>query len=154
MPTILAFCSFLLASATLCVGNSPIQTGVAHIFEADTTLGPVVKTISTTGQFSLFDKDNPNRAFIKDGYGMSLNLILGQPEMDCFLANHAKDNLSFIYEIHESKTSGEKRQNLVTRIVSLKSGDDTRNWAQKEATDSTTQARHHEVLAKLRAGRQ
>ncbi len=85
---------------------------------------------------------------------MVMNVILGVPEMDCFLANHAKDNLSFTYEIHESSTPGGQRQNLATRIVSLKSGDDTRTWATKEAQDSTIQARHHEVLAKLRAGKQ
>src|SRR5437868_12430596 len=64
----------------------------------DSLLGRTVKTITTTGQFVSFDKDHPDRAFIADAMGMSINLILSAPEMDCFLANHVKDNLSFTYE--------------------------------------------------------
>jgi hypothetical protein len=43
------------------------------------------------------------------------------------------------------------RLNYATRIVSLKTGDDTRNWADKEANDSTMMQRHHEQLKRERS---
>jgi len=73
------------------------------------------------------------------------------PEMDCFLANHAKDDLQYTYEVHEVDHPDGKveRLNYALRIVSLKSGDDTKTWAEKEAKDSAVMERHHNQLKKM-----
>ena len=84
---------------------------------------------------------------------MNMNVIMGAPEMDCFLANHLKEDLSYTYEIHDAPSEAKGRLNLALRVVSLKSGDDTRTWGQKESQDSVMRARHHEQLDKVRKGR-
>jgi hypothetical protein len=115
-------------------------------------LGRKIKTIVASGQFSLFDKQHADRAFIKDGDGMTMNVIYTAPEMDCFLANHAKDDLQITYEVHEIEHPDSKveRLNYALRFVSLKNGDDTRTWAIKESVDPDLIKRHHEQLKKVR----
>ncbi len=122
---------------------------------ADTTLGRLVKTITTDAEFVSFDKDHLDRGFLRDQSrgGIVTNFWLA-PEMDCFLSNHAKDGLRITYEIREGCTaSKQERVNIALRILSLKTGDDTKTWAEKESRDSTLAARHHEQLVKVRTGR-
>jgi len=125
---------------------------IAHVAATDTMLGRKIKTITATGQFSLFDKHHTDRAFLKGADGMTMNIIYTVPEMDCFLANHAKDDLQYTYEVHEVEHPDSKveRLNYALRIVSLKTGDDTKTWAQKEAKDWLLMQRHHEQLKKIR----
>lgn len=122
---------------------------------ADTTLGRLVKTITTDAEFVSFDKDHLDRVFLRDQSrgGIVTNFWLA-PEMDCFLANHAKDGFRITYEIREGCTaSKQERVNIALRIVSLKTGDDTKTWAEKEQRDSTMMSRHHEQLQKIRSGK-
>ena len=75
------------------------------------------------------------------------------PEMDCFLANHAKEDLQITYEIREVNDTAKKKTehvNYLIRIVSLKTGDDTNTWAEKEKKDPKLLAAHHEELRKVR----
>ena len=126
----------------------------AHAHRLDTIPGRFIKRITTPAQFVFFDKKHSDRFFARDASSNTmLNEIMVVPETDCFLANHTKDDLQISYEIHEVTDSTAKavRLNYATRIVSLKTGDDTRTWAAKEAKDSTMMQRHHEQLKKLRA---
>ncbi|MDP4198715.1 MAG: hypothetical protein Q8922_13845 [Bacteroidota bacterium] len=127
-----------------------------QITPADTSLGRLVKTITTDAEFVSFDKDHVDRAFIRDEShgGIAMNVLLA-PEMDCFLANHAKDQLRITFEIRERENAGKtEKLNVALRIVSLKTGDDTKTWAEKESQDSTLLGLHHEQLVKVRAGRE
>ncbi len=147
---------FAFAGILVCTLNGVMQ-GSRHSSEyrivSDSSLGKLIKTVSSNGQFIQFDKDHADRCFLKDAYGMSLNGLMGVKEMDCFLANHVKDELAFTYEIHEASAEAKGRVNYLLRIVALKSGDDTRTWEKKESLDSAQRARHHEQLEKVRKGR-
>ena len=123
--------------------------------EQDTSLGHPFKTIITQGQFVGLDKKNPNHFFFKDQSSMmTMNLIFGAPEMDCFIANHTGDDLRLTYAIYDHATSdGHERLNYAQRIVSLKSGDDTKTWAEKEQRDSSLLREHHRYLDRLRGGK-
>ena len=150
MNTILTLSCLLLFY--LAPGGQSQSGPIPHSAAADSMLGRKIKTISMCGSFSLFDKQHTERAFLKGADGMTMNIIFAAPEMDCFLANHAKDDLQYTYEVHEIEHSDSKveRLNYAMRIVSLKSGDDTRTWADKETKDSALMQRHHEQLKKLR----
>jgi len=128
-----------------------VATGVS----ADSSLGQLFKRITTQGQFVRFDKDHSDRFFFKDqSSNMTVNVMLGASEMDCFLANHTHDDLRLEYNVYDRTTvNGHERLNYATRIVSLKTGDDTKNWADKEQRDSSVARDHHEQLAKVRPGR-
>ena len=119
---------------------------------ADTTLSRLVKTVTTEAEFVSFDKDHGERAFLRDESrgGIVTNFLLA-PEMDCFLANHAKDQLRITYEIRERENA--VKINNAIRIVSLKTGDDTKTWSEREQRDSTLMSRHHEQLVKVRTGK-
>ena len=123
-----------------------------HAHQLDTIPGRIIKRITTPAQFVSFDKHHSDRFFARDASSNTmLNLIEVVPETDCFLANHVKDDLQISYEIHEVVDSAGKaeRLNYATRIVSLKTGDDTKTWAEKEAKDSTMMQRYHEQLKKV-----
>jgi hypothetical protein len=122
---------------------------------SDTTLGRPVKVVTTPGQFVRFDKNHADRFFFLDqSVNMTLNMVLGAPEMDCFLANHPKDDLRLTYTVYDRTTAdGHERVNYATRIVSLKTGDDTKDWAEKELRDSALVRTHHHELQKLRDGK-
>jgi hypothetical protein len=124
----------------------------AHAHRLDSIPGRLIKRITTPAQFISFDKKHTDRFFARDASSNTmLNLINVVPETDCFLANHVKDDLQISFEIHELVDSAGKaeRLNYATRIVSLKTGDDTKTWAEKEAKDSTMMQRHHEQLKKV-----
>ena len=100
----------------------------------------------------MLDKQHPERAIIRDKSigGIATNFVI-EDEMDCFLANHQKDPLRISYEIYQRDDSGKTiTWNKATRIVSLKSGDDTKNWKEKESDNAELASRHHEALKKLR----
>jgi hypothetical protein len=125
----------------------------AQSLKADSLPGRFIKRVTTPARFVSFDKKHNDRFFARDASDqMLLNEIMVVPEMDCFLANHAKDDLQISYEIHELTDSTAKtvRVNYATRIISLKTGDDSRTWAAKEASDSTIMQRHHEQLKRER----
>jgi hypothetical protein len=125
----------------------------ARSIRTDSLPGRLIKRVTTQAQFVSFDKKHNDRFFARDASDqMLLNEIMVVPEMDCFLANHTKDDLQISYEIHELTDSTAKtmRLNYATRIVSFKTGDDTRTWAAKEAKDSTIMQQHHEQLKRER----
>jgi hypothetical protein len=111
--------------------------------------------ITTRGQFVRFDKDHTDRFFFRDeSSSMTLNMLLGASEMDCFLANHRKDDLQLTYTVYDHETAdSHERINYATRVSSLKSGDDTKNWSEKESSDSTRLRDHHLELEKIRSGK-
>jgi hypothetical protein len=154
MNTLLTLSLFLFFRLALAPNPDIHQKMIPHGTSADSMLGRKVKTITMCGTFSLFDKQHSDRAFLKGADGKTLHIIFAAPEMDCFLANHTKDDLQYTYEVHEIEHPGLKaeRLNYALRIVSLKSGDDTRTWAQKEAKDSVLMQRHHEQLKEVRGG--
>ncbi len=126
----------------------------AHTHRLDTIPGRLIKKITIPAQFVSFDKKHSDRFYARDGSnGMLMNAIMVVPEMDCFLANHAKEDLQISYEIHEVADSNSKaeRLNFAVRVVSLKTGDDTRTWAAKEAKDSTLMQMHHAQLKRIRS---
>ncbi|GEM_PF-2208398 len=110
----------------------------------------LLKTVTTHAEFLRFDKKDSTQFFFRDKSDqMMLHAAMGAPEMACFLANHAKDELLVTYNIYDA--AGDRpRSYVATRIVSLKSGDDTRTWADRESKDSALAALHHEELLKLR----
>ena len=116
------------------------------------SIGRHLKTITTPAQFVSFDKNDQNRFFFRNmSDQMVTNALMGAPEMDCFLANHTKDDLKVTYAIYTRENAGKEiRTNVVTRIVSLKTGDDTKTWALKEASDSTLAIMHHAELQRAR----
>ncbi len=119
------------------------------------SLGRLIKRITTQAQFVSFDKKHKDRFFARDASDQSLlNAVMIVPETDCFLANHVKDDLQISFEIHETADSNNKavRTNYATRIVSLKTGDDTRTWADKESKDSSMMQWHHEQLKREKFG--
>ena len=152
MNTILILSCILLLRIGLNPTPESICAVVAHTAATDSMVGRKIKTITMCGSFSLFDKQHPDRAFLKGADGMTLNIIFAAPEMDCFLANHSKDDLQYTYEVHEVEHPDSKaeRLNYALRIVSIKNGDDTRTWVIKEANDSELLKRHHEQLKKVR----
>jgi hypothetical protein len=125
----------------------------AHAHRLDTIPGRLIKRIATPAQFVSFDKKHNDRFFARDqSSGLLLNAVMTVPETDCFLANHAKDDLQISYEIREvmDSTAKTERQNYALRIVSMKTGDDTRTWAAKESQDSAMMRDHHEQLKRER----
>jgi hypothetical protein len=123
-----------------------------QIAPIDTANSKLFKRITTEGEFVMFDKEHPDRAIIRDKSvgGIAANFVIGD-EMDCFLANHQKDPLRISYEIYQREADGKTiTWNKATRIVSLKTGDDTKSWKGKESDDVKLATRHHEALKKLR----
>ncbi|SRR5579883_1012312 len=121
---------------------------------SDSASGHLIKQITTPASFLAFSKDDSNRAYLKDEsrFGMTTAVQI-LPEMDCFLANHAKDDLRVTYEIWERENNGKtERINKAIRLVSLKSGDDTKTWSTKEANDAEALKDHHDKLKEVRAG--
>ena len=119
----------------------------------DTSNSKLFKRITTEGEFVMFDKEHSDQAILRDKSvgGIAGKFVLGE-EMECFLANHQKDPLRISYEIYQREVDGKTiTWNKATRIVSEKSGDDTKNWKEKESANPEMAARHHEVLKKLRA---
>jgi hypothetical protein len=132
---------------SLLIVQSPNQIALS-----DTAGARLLKRITTEGEFVMLDKQHTDRAIIRDKSigGISTNFVIGD-EMDCFLANHQKDPLRISYEIYQRADSGKTiTWNKATRIVSLKTGDDTKNWKVKESADAELAKRHHEELKKLR----
>jgi hypothetical protein len=124
-----------------------------QIAPVDTANAKLFKRITTEAEFVMLDKQHSDRAIIRDKSvaGIAANFVLSE-EMDCFLANHQKDPLRLTYEIYQSESDGKTVMwNKATRIVSLKTGDDTKNWKEKETADAEVASRHHEELKKLRS---
>jgi len=143
----------LLIIGAVGIGSISARYSRAFIHNSDTTLGRLLKTWTTEGQFVGFAKSRSDEFQFRDASnGFTISVIFGAPEMDCFLANHAKDDLRLTYEIYDRQDSLGKtiRTSKATRIVSLKSGDDTKTWAAKEQADSSLLLRHHEQLKKAR----
>ena len=126
---------------------------VSHASQvAPSDTAKLLKRITTEGEFVMLDKQHSDRAIIRDKSigGIATNFVIGD-EMDCFLANHQKDPLRISYEIYQREDSGKTiTWNKATRIISLKTGDDTKNWKQKENADPELVEEHHEELRKLR----
>ena len=131
--------SFLIAFSSATLSAHPVDS-----------LGKFVKKITTNAQFNLFDEGDSNIVILRC-YGFNTKMIYGAPEMRCFIANHTKDDLQATYEIYEKESpeGSTVRSSKLLRLVSLKSGDDTKTWLEKEQSDSTLAARHHEQLTKI-----
>lgn len=117
---------------------------------SDSTPGRLVGRTQLRGQFFSFDKNQETRFIFADASNNSrLLLTYGAPEMACFIANHDKEDLRLSYSTFERTDSSgaTNRYYVADRIVSLKSGDDTISWLEKDVADS---AGHHLKLAKLR----
>lgn len=125
----------------------------AQTANTDNPLGKLVKTITNSAQFVLFDEADTNRVILKC-LGFDVKMIYGAPEMKCFVANHLKDDLRATYELYDRETADGStiRSSKLIRLISLRSGDDSKTWLEKEQSDSTLAARHHEQLAKVTQG--
>ena len=138
-------------SLVLCTVMLSATQSFAHT-SSDSTTGTLIKRVIAKAQFFSFSKQDSNAAYLNLGDAAMTAFTL-QPAMDCFLANHMKDDLQVSYEIWEREREGKTvRVNNATRIVSLKTGDDTKNWAQKESGDAEMMKDHHEKLKEVRAG--
>jgi hypothetical protein len=109
--------------------------------------GELVSRYQQEGNLIVFAKTR-DAAFFKMSSGLQIRIQL-LPEMDCFLANHPKDDLRVNYSVYDVvDSSGKKRLNKMDRIVSLRNGDDTKTWTEKEQANPELLARHHEALKK------
>jgi hypothetical protein len=71
-----------------------VLTSSASAQVTDSLPGRFIKRITTPAQFVSFDKKHSDRFFARDqSSGLLLKAIMTVPETDCFLANHAKDDL-------------------------------------------------------------
>ncbi|MFI5201319.1 MAG: hypothetical protein ACHQNE_02920 [Candidatus Kapaibacterium sp.] len=124
----------------------------AHV-TADSIQGRLIKTITTRGQFVRFDKNHPDRFFLRDATDqMVMNCVMTEPETDLFLAGHAKDDLKLTYQVRDVTIPGGKTEwlNYAMSIRSLTTGDDAHSWPQKLASDPDLLARDSVQLKQLR----
>src|ERR1019366_3954540 len=65
----------------------------AQSLNPDSLPGRLIKRITTPAQFVSFDKKHNDRFYVRDASDQRLlNEIMVVPEIDCFLANHTKDD--------------------------------------------------------------
>jgi hypothetical protein len=113
--------------------------------------GTLISRTQMQAQFLAFDKADTNRFILKTQNGSSMRLYCALPDLRCFLASHASQDLRVRYSTYEaSAPSGDAQRTLVaTEILSLKTGENLKDWPQREATDSTFAARNHEFLTRF-----
>jgi hypothetical protein len=113
--------------------------------------GTLISRTQMQAQFLAFDKVDTNRFIVKTQNGSSMRFYCALPDFRCFLASHASQDLRVRYSTYEaSTTSGDVVRTLVvTEVLSLKTGENLKDWPQREAADSTFAARNHEFLARF-----
>ena len=143
------FCLVLLLFATAAGAQVISVQG-----STDTVHGRLIKTITTRGQFVSFDKNRPDRFFLRDASDqMEMKCVMTEPGTDLFFASHAKDDLKVTYQVRDVTITGGKTEwlNFAMKIRSLKTGDDAQGWQQKMASDTALLQSCQEQLRKLRS---
>lgn len=110
----------------------------------------LVKRIQTRGRFINADQSNRMQIFFEGSDKMRQSLALTDSEMFCFFVNHLKDDLELEFSLFEvTHSSGEtERVRKITSIISLKNGDEFKDWRAKESENPERAERNHKALDK------
>jgi len=109
--------------------------------------GEVKSRIRTIGQVLAFDRTDTNAFFFKTRDGFAIKIQMHAPELRCYLANHATQDLRLDYAVYESEdSSGKHRTNIGQRLLSMKTGEELTDWPAKESSDPDALERHHKKL--------